>query len=80
MDVIYLYGIFDKKSGYYDNPYFAVTDIYAKRRYLLMMEEKQSPLKLFKDEFELHKVGSFDIQTGKVEQFSEVLLEGKQLP
>ena len=77
--IIGLYAIWDKKSEIYDNPFFAISDVYAKRRYLLMMDQEQSPLLKWKDDFELHLVGKFNNFTGKTEDAQELTIQGSAI-
>ena len=73
-------AIFDKKSKRYDTPFFASSDLFAKRRYLIMANEEKSPLQMWKNDFELHKLGTFDTGNGKCTNKPEVLLTGEQVP
>lgn len=74
-----VYAIYDNKGERFDTPFFAISDLFAKRRYTLMMEEKGSPLGRWPDEFALYKLSDFDIETGKMLPEKKLVFEGKTL-
>jgi len=69
-----IYAIFDKKSERYDTPFIAYSDLFAKRRFMLMLDE-DGPLRKWPDDFRLDKVGSFDVKTSNVKETKNMLLE-----
>ena len=75
-DWLEIYAIYDKKSEAYDTPFFAHNEIFAKRRYILMAEEDRSPLRMWPNDFELHRVGRFNIKTACVIEENQLVLEG----
>lgn len=79
MEELGIFAIFDKKSERYDTPFFAVSDIFAERRFNLMINEQGSFMNMYKDEFVLEKVGEFHIISGIVESVNKVIIEGKQI-
>ncbi len=75
-----IYAIWDKKSQRYDTPFFAMNDIFAKRRFILMSDEKGSPITRWQGDFELHKVSRWNMYSGEIQlQDIEVLLEAKDI-
>ena len=71
-----IYAIYDKKSEKFDTPFFAHSDVFAKRRYILMTEEDRSPLAMWPEDFALFKVGRFNIDSATVIEEHENILEG----
>lgn len=71
-----IYSIYDKKGERFDTPFFAHSNLFAKRRYLLMMEEDRSPLAMWPGDFELHLVGRYNVRTNVLIEEKEVILEG----
>ena len=74
-----IYAIYDKKGNKFDTPFLAHSDLFAKRRYMLMADEKGSPLSKWADEFELYLVAKFNIKTAKVVEEFDLVLEGASL-
>lgn len=60
------YAVYDKKAIMYDVPFFAKSDLFAKRKFIMDVQQRQrsSMLSSFKDDFELHFVGEFNPDTG----------------
>jgi len=80
MEILGIYAIRDIKSERYDTPYFAISEIFAKRRFLLMVDEEPSVLSKWRNEFELHKLGDVNIITGKVIHVEiQVILSGNEI-
>lgn len=75
LSVLGIYAIFDSKGKRFDTPFFATDDLYAKRRFLLMMDEENSPILKWAKDFSLHRVGKFDINDGKVTDGKELIFE-----
>lgn len=71
-----IYAIYDLKSEQYDTPFFSVSDIYAKRRFLLMSDEEKSALNKWPEDFELHKVASFGTSSGNVTDKIDLIYKG----
>ena len=69
-----IYAIFDKKSERYDTPFIAYSDLFAKRRFMLMLDE-DGPLKKWPEDFRLDKVGTFDVKTSNVNEMKTMLIE-----
>lgn len=74
-----VYAIYDTKSEKYDTPFFAVSDLFAKRRYMIMAEEEKSPLRIWAKDFELHKLGNSNMDSGDLVTGKKIILEGKSI-
>lgn len=70
-----IYSIYDKKGERFDTPFFAHSDLFAKRRLLLLMEEERSPLRMWPNDFELHSVGRYNVLTNTLIEEKRLLLE-----
>lgn len=79
MEQLGIYAIFDKKHERYDTPFFAVSDIFAERRFNMMINEQGTFMSIYKDEFVLEKVGTFNVISCEVESENKVIIEGKQI-
>lgn len=79
MEILGIYAIRDKKSERFDTPFFAVSDLFAKRRYLLMVDEEGSVLAKWTDEFELHKLGTISVLSGEIEIEKKVVMFGNEI-
>lgn len=81
MKIIEMYSIYDKESKRYDTPFFTLDAIGAKRSFIFQCQKKDAPVGFFKDSYELHKVGSFNVETGFVntKKEPEVVLKGNQV-
>lgn len=71
-----IYSIYDKKGERFDTPFFAHSDLFAKRRYLLMMAEERSPLAMWPDDFELHLIGRYNVLSNTLIEEKMLVLEG----
>ena len=80
MEKIKIYAIWDKKAKKYETPYFTFDDIFAGRRFLMLQDETDNPsmLSKFSEDFELRRLGSFNLLTGQIEAESpEKIMDGK---
>jgi len=73
-----IFALYDKKGEKFDIPFFAHNELFAKRKFIMMAKE-ESILKEFLDDFELAKIGSFNIITGFIKEEYETILEGIQI-
>lgn len=78
VDTLGIFAIYDKKSEKFDTPFFAFSELFAKRRFLLMMDE-DGPLKKWPEDFELKKVGEFNTNTGDVIEDQKLVIEAKSV-
>lgn len=76
---IAVYAIYDKKGKMYDTPFFAVSDLFAKRRYYIMAEEEKSVLKMWPEDFALYRLAGFDTESGKINDDKELIIDGKMI-
>lgn len=74
-----LYSVHDLKGKKYDVPFFAHDDLFAKRKFTLIIKEENTIVNEFKNDFNLVRLGSFNIVTGKLYENLEIILEGKQI-
>jgi hypothetical protein len=60
------YAVYDRKAINYDVPFFAKSDLFAKRKFVMdvMARSRNTMISSFKDDFELHRVGEFCPDTG----------------
>jgi len=80
MEKLGIYAIYDKKAERYDTPYFAISDLFAKRRYALMADEPKSVLTKWKDDFQLMRLGTVSTITGEIDNVCcEIILEGREI-
>lgn len=61
-----IYAIYDDESGLYDQPFFAVSDLMATRRFHLMIDENQV-FKKWKRSFKLDRLGTVQLDNGSIE-------------
>ena len=66
MDRLHLYAIWDRETGVLDTPYFAVNDVMAKRRFMLMVNENET-LKKWPQQFDLWHLGYVKIDIDPVD-------------
>lgn len=74
-----LYAVYDKKGEAYDVPFFARSDLLAKRRFIVDVRNPQSLLSQFRDDFVLVRIGIWHQDTGVIDAFCETLVEGKEV-
>jgi len=81
MKTLIMYAIFDNRAQRYDTPFFAFNDIMAERRFLMTVREKTSIFSHFTKDFDLVKLSSFDIETGKISisESQVTILYGSQI-
>lgn len=79
MDEINIYTVKDVKGGLFDTPFFAATDLMAKRKFMLLAKQDETILSNFVDDFELHKIATFNYVTGECFGMLELVMEGKQI-
>lgn len=74
-----MYSFWDKEAEVYDVPFFAKGDLYAKRHFFMRIEQKDSMLTQFIDQFELHRLLEFDQETGEKVDQNVCVLRGNQI-
>jgi len=66
MNNAYAYSILDTKSKIYNNPHFLINDAVAIRQFGLIVNDKESIISKYPEDFRLYRVGEFDLKTGKI--------------
>jgi len=80
IEEINMYSVHDKKSGYYDIPFCAKNDLFAKRKFIMDIRNRQSTmLSSFKDDFVLMKLGYFSGNDMEFNRDIKVLIQGKEV-
>jgi hypothetical protein len=65
-DKVPVYAVYDKEARTFDIPFFSRSDIFAKRKFTMDIKAQQaSMIGFFKDEFELHRIGTYDQTFGQ---------------
>lgn len=77
MDEYSMYAVYDVKAEVYDIPFFSRSDLMAKRKFIIDCEQRDNTvLANFKDDFELHKLGTFKPNTGEFFNISPIVVIG----
>lgn len=81
METISLYSMYDKKSERFDTPFFSIDDVNAKRKFVMAIHDNKTLISQFKNDFQLHKLGTFNVLTGKLNDLQDevIVLEGNQI-
>lgn len=79
MNEIIAYAYFDKKSQKYDTPFYCMSDIFARRQFIMAINNNGSMLSTFKDDFQLYCVGKFNLETGVMDDSDRLVEEGKNI-
>lgn len=72
---ILIYAFYDTESQTYDTPFFCKSDIFAKRHYTQVIETPETMANRFSDKMEVHKLGTFCPQTGKIAFKKSILIQ-----
>ena len=72
MEKVYLYAIWDNEGKVFDNPFPAVSDLNAERRFAFMCED--GTLRKWPEQFDLWKIGSIGLL---VDPMKAVMLKEK---
>lgn len=65
---MYLYSIYDKKSGLMSPLFSAENDFIARRAFF--RSAGSGDLAVFPEDFDLYKVGEFDLRSGQLKDFA----------
>lgn len=79
MEKVTIYAVYDKKAERYDTPFFAMNDLFAERRFVMSIEDNKSIISRFKNDFQLVRLGFFNVLDGVMEQDMQVVREGVQI-
>lgn len=74
-----IYTYYDREAKAYDIPFHTFSDLNAVRKFKIDAENKGSVVSEFTAEFDLYKLGSFDMHTGEHTIKHELLIEGNKL-
>jgi hypothetical protein len=78
-ELVSLYAIYDKKGERFDIPFIVSNDLFAKRRFLMMKDNEESPLKRWPEDFDLVFVAAFNVLTAEVvDNELQTLIVGKK--
>ena len=64
METLLMYTFKDKTSARFDTPFFCFDQSFAEKKFIMACNEKDSMIGQFKDDFELYKIGEFNVLTG----------------
>lgn len=76
MENLGIYAIYDYEGDRFDTPYFAVNDLFAKRRFELMCAEDKSILAKWPEQFSLWKLGEVKLEVPPTKDI-KILFEEK---
>lgn len=62
-----LYSIRDKKLASFNAPFASESEVQATRQFGVVARDNTTQLSYYPDDFDLYEVGSFDINSGKLE-------------
>lgn len=65
------YAIYDKKALSFATPFFAVNDDVAMRSFEDLVRDRRSIVSQHPEDFALHLVGSFELESGRLSPSSE---------
>lgn len=74
-----IYAIRDRKAEKFDVPFFAANDLFAERKFTLMVKDKGSIVNQWKNEFELKRLGWLNVMTGEIQVDNHIVIEGVQI-
>lgn len=61
-----VYSVFDRKAAVFARPFVAPNDAMAVRSFLAARQDPSTELAKFPEDFSLHRLGSFDDDTGEL--------------
>lgn len=76
------YAVYDKVSDGYDVPFFSRNEVFAKRKFIMDCQNRaqNTMISNFKNDFELHFIGSFNQRNGRFEESVPVaILKGEEI-
>jgi hypothetical protein len=76
---ISIYTYLDREAHAYDIPFHTFSDLNAVRKFKIDADKEGSIINKFTQEFDLYKLGTFDMHTGKHTIKMELLLEGTKI-
>ena len=73
-----VYAFYDKKTKQFDTPVFCRSDMFAGRHYQMVVEREGTIPCKFKKDFDMYKLGTFDLFTGKFSAEIQIIITGKE--
>lgn len=74
MKEIICYSVWDKKAKLFDTPFFAMSDLFARRHLIILVKNKNAMIELFLEDFDLFRIGSFNTDDGKFKAIEPKLI------
>lgn len=74
-----VYCYYDKEANCFDVPFHSMDDLNAVRKFKIDAEKEGTVISRFTKEFELFKLGSFDMHTGTFKLKKTLLVEGEKI-
>lgn len=84
MEKLVCAAIYDKKAEVYDTPLFFLKTVGAQRWFYSLVQQGEGRFEHFKNDLELHKIGEFNVTTGKFtlinsKEENPLLMDGVQV-
>lgn len=64
MSQVNIYTVLDKKAGIYNTPQFLVNDEVAIRLFEFLVNQPESVMARYPEDYSLYRIGSYDLDTG----------------
>ena len=71
-----MYTFYDRKAKRYQTPFFAISDLFAKRHYS-QLRETEGLIKSFPKDFDLIRIGYFNNEFAYLDPYDQTLINGK---
>lgn len=69
-----IYAVFDRKAAVFARPFTSPNDAMAMRSYLAAKQDPSTELSKFPEDYSIHRLGSFDDETGAISSQTPVAL------
>ena len=76
-NTIGMYSFYDKKAKRFDTPFYCAYDLFAGRHYKMLTYKEDTMLNTFKFDYDVHRLGFFDLESGTFLEKHEVIIQGK---
>ena len=60
-----VYAVYDLKGKLFDIPFFAASNLFAERKFIMDMRTEKTMLKAFPGDFDLYLIGTYDKEDRK---------------
>lgn len=74
-----IYAYYDREAKAYDIPFHSMSDLNAIRKFKIDADKDGSIINRFTTEFDLYKLGTFDMHKGKTTLKNELIIEGSKV-